>query len=284
VPADARRTWIAPTDNLSIVRQCELVGLNRTTYYYEPATESAENLMLMRLIDEVYTERPFFGSRRMAVDLRNAGHSVNRKRTQRLMRLMGIEAIYPKPRTTIVNKEHKKYPYLLSNVVVARPNQVWSTDITYVRVRQGFMYLVAVLDWYSRFILSWALSNTLEGDFCLRALDIALGNGTPSIFNSDQGCQFTSGAFTKRVEAAGARVSMDGKGRAFDNIFVERLWRTVKYEEVYIKDYCDGAAAFESLRTYLTFYNDRRPHQSLGYRTPRQVHYDEKTVGGSPIN
>ena len=249
------------------MRQCELLGLARSTCYYQPQTESAENLALMRRIDEQYLETPFYGSRKVAVVL-----GVNRKRVQRLMRRMGLEAIYPKRRTTRPAPGHKIYPYLLRNVAITRPNQVWSSDITYLPLRHGFLYLTAVLDWYSRYVLSWRLSNTLEGSFCLEALEEALAGGRPEIFNSDQGAQFTSAAFTSRLQAEGIAISMDGRGRALDNVFVERLWRTVKYEEVYIKDYADGWEAEAQLRAYFEFYDHRRLHQALGYRTPAEVY------------
>lgn len=223
----------------------------------------------MRSIDEQYLKTPFYGSRKMAEVF-----GVNRKRIQRLMRLMGIEAIYAKPRTTQVNAKHKIYPYLLRNVEILRPNQVWSTDITYLPMQQGFMYLVAVIDWYSRYVLSWRLSNTLALDFCLEALDEALSIKQPEIFNSDQGSQFTASAFTNRLEAHGIAISMDGRGRAIDNVFVERLWRTVKYEEVYLKDYRDGWEAEESLTAYFHFYCHERIHQSLDYRTPIEVYHE----------
>lgn len=221
----------------------------------------------MRRIDEQYLETPYYGSRKMAETF-----GVNRKRVQRLMRLMGIEAIYPQRRTTYPSPNHKIYPYLLRNVEVLRPNQVWSTDITYLPLRHGFLYLVAILDWYSRLVLSWRLSNTLDLEFCLEALEEALATTQPEIFNSDQGSQFTSIAFTSRLEQSGVAISMDGRGRALDNVFVERLWRTVKYEEVYLKDYRDGWEAEESLAAYFDFYCQRRIHQALGYRTPAEVY------------
>jgi putative transposase len=252
---------------LSIVRQCALVGLAHSTWYYRAAGESAENLALMRAIDEQYLRTPFYGSRKLAVVL-----GVNRKRVQRLMRVMGIEAIYPKRRTTWPGAGHKIYPYLLRNVEVTRPDQVWASDITYVPLRHGFLYLVAVMDWYSRYVLSWRLSNTLTGSFCLEALDEALSHAQPEIFNSDQGSQFTATAFTSRLETQGVAISMDGRGRAIDNVFIERLWRSVKYEEVYLRDYTDGWQAEGSLRTYFRFYNHERIHQSLGYRTPAEVY------------
>ena len=249
------------------MRQCELLGLPRSSWYYRPREESAENLELMRRIDAQYLRTPFYGSRRMAVVL-----SVNRKRVQRLMGLMGIEAIYPKRRTTRPAAGHRIYPYLLRNVEVTRPNQVWSSDITYLPLRHGFLYLTAVIDWYSRYVLAWRLSNTLEGSFCLEALDEALALGRPEIFNSDQGSQFTAAAFTSRLEACGIAISMDGRGRALDNVFVERLWRTVKYEEVYLKEYADGWDAEASLASYFRFYCQERVHQALQYRTPAEVY------------
>jgi putative transposase len=243
------------------------VGLPRSSWYYEPSGESEENLHLMRLIDEQYVQRPFYGSRKIADAL-----GVNRKRVQRLMRLMGIQAIYPKPRTTRRCPEHRIYPYLLRDVAITRPDQVWSTDITYVPLRHGFLYLVAVMDWFSRYVLSWRLSNTLEGSFCLEALDEALSAGRPEVFNSDQGSQFTAVAFTSRLEACGIAVSMDGRGRALDNVFIERLWRTVKYEDVYLRDYANGWEIERGLECYFRFYCHERVHQSLGYRTPADVY------------
>jgi putative transposase len=254
---------------LSVARQCELVGLPRSTWYYQPAAETAENLALMRRIDELYLRWPFYGSRRMAEAL-----GVNRKRVQRLMRRMGLEALYPKRRTTRPSAGHKIYPYLLGNLPITRPDQVWSTDITYVPMRRGFVYLVAVMDWFSRYVLSWRLSNTLDGGFCLEALDESLGLAKPEIFNSDQGSQFTAAAFTARVESAGVAISMDGRGRAIDNVFVERLWRSVKYEEVYLKDYASVWEAEDSLASYFRFYCHRRIHQALGYRTPADVYFE----------
>jgi putative transposase len=262
------RRWIEPEHpQLSIAQQCALVGLPRSTWYYQPAGESAENLSLMRSIDELYLRWPFYGSRKLADVL-----GTNRKRVQRLMRRMGIEAIYPKRRTTWPAVGHKIYPYLLRGVAVTRPNQVWSSDITYVPLRQGFLYLVAVMDWYSRHVLSWRLSNTLEGSFCVEALEAALAGATPEIFNTDQGSQFTAAAFTSRLESRGVAISMDGRGRALDNVFIERLWRSVKYEEVYLKDYADGWEAEASLASYFRFYNHERIHQALGYRTPAEVY------------
>jgi putative transposase len=241
--------------------------LPRSTRYYVPAGETAENLALMRAIDEQYLQTPFYGSRKMAWEL-----SINRKRARRLMRRMGLEAIYPKRATTRPGVGHKIYPYLLRNVAITRPDQVWSSDITYIPLRHGFLYLTAVMDWYSRYVLAWRLSNTLEGRFCLEALDEALERQRPEIFNSDQGSQFTAAAFTGRLEECGVAISMDGRGRALDNVFVERLWRSVKYEEVYLKDYADGWEAEQALRNYFRFYCERRIHQALGYRTPAEVY------------
>lgn len=226
-----------------------------------------DNLALMKRIDAQYLATPFYGSRKLAAVL-----GVNRKRVQRLMRRMGIAAIGPRRRTTRPAAGHKVYPYLLRNVEISRPDQVWSTDITYIPLRHGFLYLVAVLDWYSRYVLSWRLSNTLEGSFCVAALEAALTGGRPEIFNSDQGSQFTARAFTSRLEACGVAISMDGRGRALDNVFIERLWRTVKYEEVYVKDYVDGWDAEHQLGRYFEFYCEERVHQSLGYRTPAAVY------------
>lgn len=226
----------------------------------------------MRLIDEQYTRTPFYGIRRMTASLGQEGHKVNHKRIQRLMRLMGLEAIYPKPKLSKRDDQHKVFPYLLRGLAIERSDQVWATDITYIRLRGGFVYLVAVMDWFSRYVLSWSLSVTMDVHFCLEALDDALRKATPEIFNSDQGSQFTSIEFTERLRKAEVRISMDGRGRAFDNIFIERLWRSVKYEEVYIKDYEHVPACMAGLRDWFLFYNTERPHQALGYRTPQQVY------------
>ena len=242
---------------ISVRRQCELLGVNRSGLYYEPVGESEENLLLMRLLDEQYTRTPFYGSRKMTEWLASEGHAVNRKRVSRLMMLMGIEAAYPKPKLSQPGEGHRIYPYLLRGTAVERVNQVWSTDITYIRMAQGFLYLVAVMDWFSRFVLSWSLSLTMEMDFCLEALDRALRRGRPEIFNSDQGSQFTSEKFTGKLEARKIAVSMDGRGRCFDNIFVERLWRSLKYEEVYLRDYQQVAEARASIGRYFEFYNFR---------------------------
>jgi len=262
---------------IPVYRQCELIGLPRSSYYYEARKESEYNLLLMSLIDEEYSRTPFYGTRRMTAYLIRQGYEVNRKRIQRLMKLMGIEAIYPKKRLSISSPEDKKYPYLLKDVAIIEPDQVWSADITYIRMNKGFLYLVAIIDWYSRYALSWELSNTLDADFCLRALDKALLTSQPEIFNSDQGSQFTSSKFTEKLDKVGIQISRDGRGRVFDNIFIERLWRTVKYEEVYIHSYDTVKEARESLDNYFRFYNGERLHQSLGYRTPQEV-YLSKTI------
>ena len=268
-----RQAWVDAEDRQwSVRQQCELLSLNRSTWYYTAATESEENLCLMRLIDEQYLRRPFFGSRRMAVWLESVGRVVNRKRVQRLMRLMGIEALYPKPRTTQNNPEHRIFPYLLRDVAIVRPDQVWSTDITYVPMPRGFMYLTAVIDWYSRYVLSWQLSNSLEGSFCLEALEQALRHGRPEIFNTDQGVQYTAAAFTGRLQRDEILISMDGRGRALDNVFIERLWRSVKYECLYLHGFATVPALTQGLTDYFDFYRHERPHQALDYSTPAQVY------------
>lgn len=263
-------------ETLSVRRQCELLGLARSSCYYRPAEESEENLRLMRKIDEQYLQTPFYGSRKMAKWLCKMGEHVNRKRVQRLMRLMGIEAIYAKPRTTLRNVEHRVFPYLLRDVEIVRPNQVWSTDITYVPMPRGFMYLTAVIDWYSRYVLSWRLSNSLEGSFCVEALDDALRCGQPEIFNTDQGCQYTATAFTDRLQAAGIAISMDGRGRALDNVFIERLWRSVKYECLYLHGFATVAELERGLATYFQFFNEVRVHQSLDYGLPAEKYFGGK--------
>ena len=243
-----------------------MLGLARSTYYHQPQAESAENLRLMRRIDELYLKRPFFGSRKIAFTL-----DVNRKRVQRLMRLMGIEAHYAKPRLSRPAPGHQVYPYLLRGVAIERAHQVWSTDITYIPMRGGFLYLVAVMDWFSRFVLSWELSNTLDTAFCSTALETALRLGQPEIWNSDQGAQFTSTDFLAPLKQRGIAISMDGRGRALDNVFIERLWRSLKYELIYPGDFADGIALFAALQSYFHFYNYERPHQALDYRTPAQL-------------
>jgi putative transposase len=257
---------------LSIVRQCQLTGLSRSGLYYEPRGESELNLELMRRLDEQYTRTPFFGVPKMTEILRESGYVINPKRVRRLLRQMGLEAIYPKPRLSKPAPGHRIYPYRLRNVAITKPNQVWSSDITYIRLRAGFIYLVAVIDWFSRYVLSWEISTSLDSAFCCSALDRALRQGHPEIFNTDQGAQFTSDAFTGRLAAENILISMDGRGRALDNVFVERLWRTVKYEDVYLKDYSDPSDAVCNLRAYFRFYNGERPHQALGYQTPHVVY------------
>lgn len=272
---EGKKRLIEPDqEKLSIRKQCELLQLSRSNLYYEPVEASEETLRIMHRIDEIFTESPFFGSRRILEGLQREGFIIGRERVQSLMRKMGLVAIYPKPNLSKKHPENKIYPYLLANVKIIRPNQVWSCDITYIRLRSGFLYLMAVMDWYSRYVLSWRLSNSLDVSFCLEALEEALEQGCPAIFNTDQGSQFTSNEFIGMLLSKGIRISMDGRGRAFDNIFTERLWRSVKYEEVYIKDYQAHKDAREGLGNYFSFYNNRRYHQSLGYKTPSEVHYE----------
>jgi putative transposase len=266
--------------SISIRRQCELLGLNRATAYYERRPEKALNVAVRQEIDLQYTETPFYGVPRMTVHLRDVGWLVGEKRVRRLMRLMGLEAIYPKKRLSARNPAHKVYPYLLRGVKVERPDHVWSTDITYIGVRGSFAYLTVVMDWASRYVLSWEMSNTLDVSFCVEALEKALSISKPEIFNSDQGSQYTSEAFTGRLKEAGIQISMDGRGRAYDNIFVERLWRTVKYEEVYLRDYANLTEARENLERYFRFYNHARPHQSLGWRTPAEAYFENQEATG----
>ena len=259
---------------MPIVRQCRLLSINRSTYYYKPQGESEENLTLMRHIDELHLKYPFKGSRRLVDALWDEhGIHVNRKRVQRLMGLLGLTALYPKKKTTTPDSAHRVYPYLLRDLVISCPNQVWCTDITYIPMAKGFVYLVAIMDWYSRKVLSWQLSNTMDVDFCLEALDEAIQQyGTPEIFNSDQGSQFTSDAFTGKLLDKGIRISMDGKGRWVDNVFIERLWRSLKYEEIYLKAYQDVPEARECIGEWLSFYNGKRRHSALDRKTPNQVY------------
>ena len=271
---EQRRAWIHPEHpRLSVARQCGLLGLARSSYYYLPQPESAANLHYLRLLDEEYTRHPFYGVPKMTFWLQQEGYAVGPKRVRRLLRQMGLMAVYPKPRLSLNPLEHQRFPYLLRGLLIDRPNQVWSTDITYIRLRTGFVYLVAILDWYSRLVLAWELSISLDVAFCLAALERALVDQQPEIFNTDQGAQFTSVQFQTPLLAAQVRLSMDGRGRVFDNIFVERLWRSVKYEEVYLKDYADVAGARQGLGQYFTFYNRERFHQALEYRTPHDVHF-----------
>jgi putative transposase len=254
-------------------RQCELLALNRSTLYYVPSKVSAEQTALMKAIDQIFTKWPFCGSRRIVLELRRLGHDVNRKRVQRLMRIMGLQALVPGPHTSKPHPEHKVYPYLLRRLDITRPNQVWATDITYVPLESGWGYLIAIIDWHSRAVLSWRLSNTMTVDFCLDTLKDALRhNGKPEIFNSDQGAQFTSPDFTGVLQAAGVAISMDGKGRATDNIFVERLWRSLKYEDIYLRNYATLADAQAGIANWIRFYNEQRPHQALGNSTPMDVY------------
>lgn len=274
-----KRDLVEPENlEISIRRQCDLLGLPRSSYYYKGVGESEENLELMRKIDEQYLKTPFYGYPRMTVHLRKAGYHVNEKRVYRLMGLMGIEAIYPKKRLSVKNPEHRIYPYLLRGLKITHPNQVWSTDITYIPMASGFMYLVAVIDLYSRYILSWRLSNTLDGEFCREALNEALAQNKPTIFNTDQGSQFTAIAFTDILNQAQIQISMDGRGRAYDNIFIERFWRTLKYENVYLKQYETVPELKSGLKEYFIFYNRERIHQSLAYETPFDIYYAHKIL------
>jgi len=280
-----RRIWIDKDASLAVTRQCELAGVCRATVYAddEEAVDNTDDLLISRLIDEEYTRHPFYGTRRMRVYLSLQGKVVNRKRVQRLMRGMGLAGMAPGPHTSVPHPGHKVHPYLLRGVPVTRPNQVWSTDITYIRLAHGFAYLVVILDWYSRKVLAWRISNTMESVFCVDCLEEALcGYENPEIFNSDQGSQFTSYAFTDVLNRVGVRISMDGRGRAFDNIFVERLWRNVKHEDVYLHGYASMNELLLGLTQYFVFYNNERPHQALGYKTPSVV-YSSATDGGAMI-
>lgn len=280
-----RRAWIDNEDEVSVVQQCSLAGISRATVYAQqkPRLVDKSGLVLSHLIDEEYTRHPFYGSRKMVVFLKGKGHTVNRKRVQRLMRQMGLAGMAPGPNTSRPHPEHKIYPYLLRGVPVIRPNQVWSTDITYIRLAHGFAYLVAIIDWYSRRVLGWRISNSMEAAFCVDCLEEALcTHGKPEVFNSDQGSQFTSEAFTGVLKREGITISMDGRGRAFDNIFVERLWRSVKHEDVYLKGYGSMGELTLGLAEYFAFYNGERPHQSLGQKTPNAV-YRTATGGGAVI-
>lgn len=284
---EERRAWIAPDDTLALSTQCELLKVNRSVVYAHKKrllrAVDEDEILLLQLLDEEYTRHPFYGSRRMTQYLCGLGHRVNRKRVQRLMRTLGLVGMAPGPNTSKAHPQHKIYPYLLRGVDIIRPNQVWSTDITYIRMPRGFVYLVAIIDWYSRKILSWRLSNTMDAGFCVDCLEEAIKvYGTPEIFNTDQGSQFTSDAFTGVLIENGVTISMDGRGRALDNIFVERLWRTVKYEEVYLKQHDTVQHLLLGLTEYFIFYNEERRHQSLGYKTPSVV-YQTATGGGAKI-
>jgi len=279
-----RQAWIDKGDEVAVGQQCALAGVSRATVYahQKPKRADESDLLLSRLIDEEYTRHPFYGSRKMGVFLKVAGHTVNRKRVQRLMQRMGLAGMAPGPNTSRPHPEHKVYPYLLRGVPVVRPNQVWSTDITYIRLAHGFVYLVAIIDWFSRKVLGWRISNSMEAAFCVDCLEEVLrAHGKPEIFNSDQGSQFTSEAFTGVLKREGIAISMDGRGRAFDNIFVERLWRSVKHEDVYLKGYATMGELMVGLAEYFVFYNGERPHQSLGQKTPEVVY--RTAVGGGAV-
>lgn len=278
--AKSRRLLIDPEhEALSVRRQCGLLDLPRSTLYYQPATETAENLRLMRLVDEQYLQTPFYGSRRMTAWLQQEGHAVNRKRVQRLMRIMGLEGLAPRRSTSKPATGHRVFPYLLRGVEITSPDHVWSTDITYIPLRGGFVYLTAVMDWYSRYVLTWRLSNRLDSDFCLEALDEALALSRPKIFNTDQGSQFTSDAFVNRLLNRSVAVSMDSRGRALDNAFIERLWRSLKYEDIYLKEYATVDELYEGLLRYFEMYNYERLHQSLDYQTPYRVYQWGAVIG-----
>ena len=277
---------------LSLSRQCRLLSIARSSLYYEPKGESVETLALMRRIDELFLKYPFYGARRMVLHLRREGVRIGRRRAARLMRLMGLQAIWRAPRTSAPHPEHRVYPYLLRGLAIERPNHVWCADITYIPVQRGFLYLVAIMDWPSRYVLAWRLSNTLDAGFCTEALEEALARyGAPEIFNTDQGSQFTSFAFTGRLQEAGVRISMDGRGRFMDNIFIERLWRSLKYEAIYLHEIADGLTARHLIRDWGRFYNAERPHAALGGRTPAEAYRDgppvdmmDKPLRALPLN
>ena len=285
MPVSTRKEWVSANEPLALTRQCVLAGVARSGVYarLRPVTEDEEDRLLLQEIDAEYTRHPFYGSRRMAVYLRSVGHNVNRKRVQRLMGILGLAGIAPGPNTSRSHPQHKVYPYLLRGLEVTRPNQVWSTDVTYIRLARGFVYLVAIIDWYSRKVLAWQVSNTLDSSFCVECLETALQtHGVPEIFNTDQGCQFTATAFTDVLKRHDIKISMDGRGRALDNIFVERLWRSVKYEDVYLKCYIGVPALIAGLTEYFLFYNTERPHQALDYCTPNEI-YRTGVGGGARI-
>ena len=278
-----RRDLIEPWPELSLQRQCELVGISRSGFYYEPVPESEENLALMRRLDELHLDFPVYGSRRLTALLQREGQVVNRKRVARLLELMGVEVIYPKRNLSQPGAGHRIYPYLLAGLEISGPDQVWCSDITYVPMANGFMYLVAVMDWWSRYVLGWELSNSLDSEFCIRAWTSALAAGrVPLISNTDQGCQFTSEAYLDAVESVGVDVSMDGRGRWIDNRFIERLWRSVKQEDIYVQDYADGLTAQRGLARWFNQYNTVRPHQALEYATPAELYYSPESYGAKP--
>ena len=273
LPLSTRKSWVELNSRYSIRRQCRLAGISRSDVYYEPVGETGTNLVLMRLIDEQYLRHPEFGYPRMTDWLQDKGYPVNHKRVARLMQIMGLQAITPGPHTSKPAPEHKIYPYLLRNLTIDHVGQVWSTDITYIPMRYGFMFLTAIIDWYSRYVLAWELSNTMETLFCVDALKHALTKGTPEIFNTDQGSQFTSEAFTDVLLEKNIAISMDGRGRALDNAFIERLWWTVKYEDIYPKSYTDGHALYRGLKRWFDYYNRERKHSALDKRTPHEVFF-----------
>jgi len=282
-PLSARRNWIEPCPELSLRQQCELMGLSRSGYYYEPVPESEENLALMRRLDELNLAHPVYGSRRLAALLEREGWIINRKRVVRLLRLMGVEAVYPKRQLSQPGEGHRIYPYLLEGLEITGPDQVWCSDITYVPMASGYMYLVAVMDWWSRYVLAWELSNSMDSEFCIRAWNQALAQGRrPLIANTDQGSQFTSEAYLEAVESAGVDVSMDGRGRWIDNRFIERLWRSVKQEDIYVQDYGDGLTAQRGLARWFGEYNTERPHQALEYATPAEWYHAAESYGARP--
>jgi putative transposase len=274
---------VEPCEKLSIRKQCELVGISRSGFYYEPVAETEENLALMRLLDEMHMDHPVYGSRRLTVLLQREGREINRKRVMRLLQLMGVEALYPKRSLSRPGEGHRIYPYLLKGLEISGPDQVWCSDITYVPMAYGFMYLVAVMDWWSRYVLAWELSNSLDSEFCIRAWTRALAAGrSPLISNTDQGCQFTSEEYLEAVESAGVDVSMDGRGRWIDNRFIERLWRSVKQEDIYLQDYSDGLTAERGLTQWFGEYNTKRPHQALEYATPAEWYHAPESYGAKP--
>lgn len=274
LPKSQRMRLISPSSQLSISKQCELLDIARSSYYHTPKGESWDNLILMEKIDRLHLQHPYWGRPQMTENLKKMGYWVNHKRVGRLMRLMNIRSVLPAPNTSLPNKAHEIYPYLLRGVDITHPDQVWSTDITYIAMPRGFMYLIAVMDWYSRYVLSWELSNTMDTPFCITALEDAFGYGQPIIFNTDQGSQFTSKDFTTVLKDKSIKISMDGKGRALDNVFVERLWWSVKYEHVYLFAHQNGNALFDGLQKYFDYYNNRRLHSSLDYRTPKEVYFN----------
>jgi putative transposase len=279
----ALQELVVPCGELSIRRQCELVGISRSGFYYEPVAESRENLELMRRLDELHLDYPVYGSRRLMILLQREGREINRKRVVRLMRLMGMEAVYPKRSLSRPGEGHRIYPYLLKGLEISGPDQVWCSDITYVPMAYGFMYLVAVMDWWSRYVVGWELSNSLDSEFCIRAWTGALAGGRqPLISNTDQGSQFTSDAYLEAVESVGVDVSMDGRGRWIDNRFIERLWRSAKQEDIYLQDYSDGLTAQRGLARWFEEYNTRRPHQALGYATPGDLYHYPESHGAKP--